>query len=236
MLRSLYVMLDYHIAATDGVQGTVQDFLFDDESWVVHYLMVETASPLGKRNVLIHPFAMGRPDWKMKRLPVLLNSEQIRTSPPLEADMPVARQQQSGLKRPGSHLRSMREVLGYRIHTAEGEAGNVEDLVIEDTLWGIHYAVVALTQNPLRSILLSPGSIRSISWPGKAAWVNLSLGELSNCRDFDPAAPVNRDAANRLYDYYGRPIEPPPPVFAAVKQPLGLESNVTDEGEKPSAN
>ena len=45
MLRSLYVMLDYHIAATDGVQGTVQDCLFDDESWIVHYLVAETATP-----------------------------------------------------------------------------------------------------------------------------------------------------------------------------------------------
>ena len=70
MLRSLYVMLDYHIDATDGVQGTVQDFLFDDESWIVHYLVAETASPLGKRRVLILPFAVGRPDWEMKRLPV----------------------------------------------------------------------------------------------------------------------------------------------------------------------
>ena len=71
MLRSLYVMLDYHIAATDGVQGTVQDCLFDDESWIVHYLVAETASPLGQRKVLILPFAVGRPDWKTKRLPVL---------------------------------------------------------------------------------------------------------------------------------------------------------------------
>ena len=92
MLRSLYAMLDYHIAATDGVQGTVQDFLFDDESWVVHYLVAETASPLGKRKVLILPFAVGRPDWELKRIPVLLTGEQIRTSPPLEADMPLSRQ------------------------------------------------------------------------------------------------------------------------------------------------
>lgn len=81
MLRSLYVMFDYHLTATDGVQGTVQDFLFDDESWIVHYLVAETATPLGKGKVLILPFAVGRPDWELKRLPVLLTCEQIRTSP-----------------------------------------------------------------------------------------------------------------------------------------------------------
>ncbi len=33
MLRSLYIMLDYHIAANDGEVGRVEDSLFDDESW-----------------------------------------------------------------------------------------------------------------------------------------------------------------------------------------------------------
>jgi len=211
MLRSLYVMLDYHIAATDGVQGTVQDFLFDDESWVVHYLVAETASPMGKRNVLILPFAVGRPDWEKKRLPVQLSCEQIRTSPPLESDMPISRQQQSGLKQPGAHLRSMREVLGYSIHTTDGAAGIIEDFIIEGTLWGVHNAVVALHQPPRRSVLLPPASIRSISYLGKAAWVNLSLQEIAHCPDFDPAKPVNQDSQHRVYDYYGRPVHQAPP-------------------------
>ena len=50
-------MLDYHLAAADGPEGRVQDFLFDDESWIVHYLVAETATPIGIRNVLILPFA-----------------------------------------------------------------------------------------------------------------------------------------------------------------------------------
>lgn len=190
MLRNLADMLDFYISATDGVQGTVQDFLFDDESWVVHYLVAETASPLGKRKVLILPFAVGRPEPDSRRIPVLLSSEQIRTSPPLEADMPIARQYETGVRRPGSHLRSMREVLGYRIHTTDGEAGRVTDLIIEDILWGVHHIVVELNQPAHRSVLLSPEAIRSMSCPGKSAWVNLSLQELKALPDFDPAAPA----------------------------------------------
>lgn len=179
MLRSLCVMLDYHIAATDGVQGTVQDFLFDDESWVVHYLVAETATPIGKRQVLILPFAAGWPDSQMKRLPVQLTCEQVRACPPLEADMPISKQFELGLRHPGSHLRSLREVLGYSIHTnTGGEVGSIEDLIVEDTLWGVHHVAVAMKETGGRSILLSPEAIRSISWRGKAAWVNLSRQEL----------------------------------------------------------
>jgi hypothetical protein len=198
MLRSLSAMLDYHVAASDGVQGTVEDFLFDDESWVVHYLVVETASPLGRRKVLILPFAAGKPNRELKRLPVLLTSEQIRTSPPLEADMPIALQQESGLKRPGSHLRSFREILGYRVHNDGGEAGSIADFIIEATLWGVHHVVVTLKPS-VRPILLSPESIRSISWKGKAAWVNLSPQELKQRPDFDPTKPENHDDPTRLY-------------------------------------
>ena len=83
--------------------------------------------------------------------------------------MPISRQHKSGLKQPGSHLRSMREVLGYTVHATDGEAGTIEDFIIEDTLWGVHHVVVALKQPSPRSILVSPEAIRSISWTGKAA-------------------------------------------------------------------
>jgi hypothetical protein len=106
-------------------------------------------------------------------------------------------------------------VLGYHIHSADGEVGRVKDFIIEDTLWVVHHAVIALNAPPLRSILLSPESFRSLSWASKAAWVNLSRQEIKKSLQFDPSAPVNHDDVGRLYDYYGRPVCPPPPVESA---------------------
>jgi hypothetical protein len=208
MLRSLYALLDYNIAASDGVQGLVRDFLFDDESWIVHYLVAETATSIGAREVLIAPFMVGPCDWQTKRLTVRLTSQQIQTSPPLEADMPIARQREIGTKRPGSHLRSVRELIGYIVHTRDGEAGRIEDLIIEDTLWGVHHIAVALKNLP-RSVLLFPEPVRSISWSGKAVWMNLPLQELENAMAFNPTSPVNHDRGDRHYDYYGRLVSPP---------------------------
>ena len=208
MLRSLYAMFDYHLAAKDGVAGRVKDFLFDDESWIIHYLVAETGVGATARNVLIIPFALGFSEWEAKRITASMTCGEIHRSPSIESDMPISLQRESGLKRPGSHLRSMREVLGYRIHATDGEVGAMEDFIIEDMLWGVHHLVISLKCSPGRLVLISPECIRSVSWHGKAAWMNLTRGEIERCAEFDPSKPVNHAADRRLYDYYGRPAIP----------------------------
>jgi len=41
MLRSIKDMEGATIGATDGVIGRVKDFYFDDEAWVIRYLVVD---------------------------------------------------------------------------------------------------------------------------------------------------------------------------------------------------
>ena len=59
MLRNLKDLQGYALRATDGDVGTVKDFYFDDDRWVVRYLVVETGSWLASRRVLISPFSIG---------------------------------------------------------------------------------------------------------------------------------------------------------------------------------
>ena len=40
MLRSMKDMEGYSIGATDGIIGQVKDFYFDDDAWVIRYLVV----------------------------------------------------------------------------------------------------------------------------------------------------------------------------------------------------
>lgn len=42
MLRSMNNLEDYAIRATDGTIGHVKDFYFDDQAWVIRYLVVDT--------------------------------------------------------------------------------------------------------------------------------------------------------------------------------------------------
>jgi hypothetical protein len=89
-------MEDYSIGATDGIIGRVRDFYFDDEAWVIRYLVVETGDGPPRRKVLISPIGIGQPNWSEKILPVSLTRAQVQKSPDIDTDKPVSRQHEMG--------------------------------------------------------------------------------------------------------------------------------------------
>jgi hypothetical protein len=92
MLRSVKSLEGFAIAATDGPIGKVQDFYFDDQAWVIRYVVVDTSSWLGGRDVLISPYSISQPSWSGHVLPATITKEQIKNSPDIDTDKPVSRQ------------------------------------------------------------------------------------------------------------------------------------------------
>jgi uncharacterized protein YrrD len=97
MLRNLTDLHDFALHATDGDIGHVKDFYFDDQAWVIRYLVVETGGWLSSRKVLVSPIAVGDPNWQEKILPVSITREQVNDSPDIDTDKPVSRQHESEL-------------------------------------------------------------------------------------------------------------------------------------------
>jgi hypothetical protein len=83
------------IRATDGPIGRVDSFYFDDETWAIRYLIVDTGPWLGGRRVLLSPFAIIEADWQAKRLDVALTRKQVADSPAIDTHVPVSRQQEA---------------------------------------------------------------------------------------------------------------------------------------------
>ena len=83
------------IRATDGDLGTVDQFYFDDETWAIRYLTVETGGWLGGRQVLISPISVVHIDWQAKRLDVALTKKQVEKSPDIDTHQPVSRQHEA---------------------------------------------------------------------------------------------------------------------------------------------
>src|SRR5215470_4258801 len=98
MLTPARKIFGLSIAATDGQIGTVKDLYFDDLSWTVRYLVVDSGKWLPGRKVLISPMSVTSPDLSVE-VPVKLTREQVKQSPPIEADKPVDRQQEEVLAR-----------------------------------------------------------------------------------------------------------------------------------------
>ena len=92
MLREVKDMVGFTIAATDGDIGHVRDFYFDDEAWVIRYLIVETGTWLPNRKVLVSPMALRHPNREANSFPARLIREQVRNSPSINTDRPVSRQ------------------------------------------------------------------------------------------------------------------------------------------------
>jgi hypothetical protein len=63
MLRSMKEFHGCTIGATDGDIGTVTDGYFDDLSFTVRYLVVDTGGWLTGRKVLLSPIAVRTMDW-----------------------------------------------------------------------------------------------------------------------------------------------------------------------------
>jgi hypothetical protein len=243
MLRSLKDIQTYKIHAADGDIGSVHSFLFDDQDWIIRYLVVDLGRWLPGRKVLVSPKEIKRADGENKFLILALTKKEIEKSPDIEKDKPVYWEKElevqqygwpvywepSGMpsymfanppspkneeekepnvheKKDTSHLRSTKEVIGYRIGARDGEIGHVEDFIVENQdPWKIRYIVVDTRKWLLgRKVLISPQWAEVISWAFKTVFVDLSQENIKNSPHFDPSEPVNRDYENKLYDYYGR--------------------------------
>jgi hypothetical protein len=224
----------YTIRATDGELGTVEQLYFDDETWAVRYLVVDTGGWLAGRRVLISAISVIHADWLDRRFDVALTKQQVENSPDIDTHLPVSRQHEAAylgyygyphywagpegsastdalderIRREStdSHLRSTDEVTGYHIEAADGEIGHVDGFIVDDAAWGIRYMEVA-TRNwwPGNKVLVSPEWIERVSWAESKVYVALSRDVIQNGPEYEDSMPITREYERRLHLHYGRP-------------------------------
>ena len=80
-LRSARDVRGYEIQGTDDAIGHVEDFIVDDETWQVKYLVVDTSNWWFGKKVLVAPDWVTRISWEEGKVYVDMSREAIRTSP-----------------------------------------------------------------------------------------------------------------------------------------------------------
>lgn len=80
-LRSTHEVNGYHIQALEGEIGHVEDFIIDDETWTIRYLVVDTRNWWPGKKVLVSPQWIERVSWSESKIYVDLPLESIKQSP-----------------------------------------------------------------------------------------------------------------------------------------------------------
>lgn len=256
MLWNASKIKGYTVAATDGDIGTVSDLLFDDDSWRIRWLMVNTGTWFTERKVLLPTSSLGHADLQAEKFSVKLTRQQVKDSPDVDTQRPVSRQAESdifgyygwspywddgfyaggygsGMTAPivtpmpdaqrierdaveaqhrneDPHLHSFDSVEGYYINTTDGDIGHVEDMLVEENDWSIHYLVVD-TRNwwPGKKVLISPNSAQDINWANETVSLSVDRERVKNSPEYDEATIVDRAYEDRFNAYYNSTVSDP---------------------------
>jgi len=241
MLRKISEIQGYSIKATDGLVGTVVDFLFEDTSWAIRWVVVDTGNWLSSRKILLPTSALGHGDSIGALFSVRLTMQQVKDGPDIDLHRPVSRQVEDGIydyygwtpywgagfftgafDYPVSvlpppllredarevsddlHLRSTVAVNGYHIKATDGEIGHVEDFLVEDADWSVHYLIVD-TKNwwPAKRVLIAPRSASKIDWPERLVTLTVDRQHVKDSPAYDSSTTMDHAFENQFHSHYG---------------------------------
>ncbi|MGH9600653.1 MAG: PRC-barrel domain-containing protein [Terracidiphilus sp.] len=194
MLYDLKSLIGSPVHATDGETGNVRDFLFDDQSWTVRYLVVDVGNWLRRRDVVLPVTALEPPNWAAKTCRVRLTKEQVRESPDVDAERPIWRQQElamrdyfgalacwadaeygfasipAGVQYPvpegeNPNLRSVHRMTGYDVRAIDGDFGHLDGFIMDEDGWHLGYLEVN-AQGWLhhRTVVVPTAWVDHVSW------------------------------------------------------------------------
>ncbi len=98
-LRSTHDVNGHHIQASDGEVGHVEDFIVDDETWTIRYLIVETHNWWPGKKVLVSPKWIESISWPESKVFVNLSRDTIKQSPEYSEESLLTRDYETKLHR-----------------------------------------------------------------------------------------------------------------------------------------
>lgn len=96
-LRSINEVTGYYVRASDDDIGHVEDFLLEEASWAIRYLIVDTQNWWPGKMVLVAPRWAREIDWRNSTLRLDRTREQVRNSPEFDPAMAVDRSYEAQL-------------------------------------------------------------------------------------------------------------------------------------------
>jgi hypothetical protein len=89
----------HYVQATDGEIGHVEDFIIDDETWAIRYLIIDTRNWWPGKKVLISPQWIERISWDELTVFVNVLREAIKQAPEYTDESLLTRDYETELHR-----------------------------------------------------------------------------------------------------------------------------------------
>jgi hypothetical protein len=88
-LRSIATVTGYHIHASDGEIGHVEDFLVNDADWSIRYIKVDTRNWWPGERVLISAYSVRDIAWSGRLMHISVNRQKVKKAPPYDPAITV---------------------------------------------------------------------------------------------------------------------------------------------------
>ena len=96
-MRSCDEVLDYRIKSKDNKIGHVEDYIVDDDTWLIRYLVIDTRNWLPGRKVLVAVPWIEDVNWGETEVSVDMTKEEIKNSPEYDPSQPINREYEQTL-------------------------------------------------------------------------------------------------------------------------------------------
>lgn len=101
------------------------------------------------------------------------------------------------------HVRSTKAVTGYGVSAIDGHIGHVQDFILDDETWTIHYlAVDTRDWWPGKRVLLPLDRIENVCWPDGIVTVDLTREQVRDTPQWESDQPFSKEYEYRLSAYF----------------------------------
>ena len=169
MKHNISKLIGSSVEAKDGEIGIARNFLFDDRSWKVRYLLVDVGSWHKRREVILPIASVEQSDSMTHTIHVNCTREQVSQSPAMDTKKPVSRQQEIAMHEyynvvdywidsgfdidssmlPGAdyaagpsedpHLRSVVGLSNYAVWATDAGIGSLSGFIVDGLDWQIGF-------------------------------------------------------------------------------------------------
>jgi len=212
MLRGVHKLRGFVIHAIDGEIGKIIDFYFDYSDWKIHYAIVKLGDLFQTRDVLICVSQLGPSG--LSGISSDLTTVQVQKSPVIDSTKPLTRdkdlelQKHYGIKcinytnNKDSSLQKIFTLKDFTLISNDGEAGRVEDIIIDDEIWFVKYLVISTGSWTGKRVLLDISISKKINWEQSRIEFDLSEKKVSNAPKYDPFVPLLPENEIELKNYF----------------------------------